>query len=128
MRPLEAYDLLTYQGSPTSIYDLKEIGSASADLFIAVTPHESVNMTACMIATNLGAKRTLARIDNNEYLLPKNKEFFKKLGVDYLIYPEVLAAKEIVESLKMSWMRQYLSFCNEALILLGILRDRKSVV
>ncbi len=120
MRPLEAYDLLIHQGSPTSIYDLKEIGSASADLFIAVTPHESVNMTACMIATNLGAKRTLARIDNNEYLLPKNKEFFKKLGVDYLIYPEVLAAKEIVESLKMSWMRQYLSFCNEALILLGV--------
>ncbi|MDR1585032.1 MAG: Trk system potassium transporter TrkA [Prevotellaceae bacterium] len=120
MRELETYDMLTYQGSPTSIFDLKEIGSAQVDLFIAVTPHESVNMTACMIATNLGAKWTLARIDNNEYLLPKNKEFFKKLGVDYLIYPEALAAKEIVESMKMSWMRQYLSFCNEALILLGV--------
>ena len=120
MKELDSYDLLTYQGSPTSIYDLKEIRTADADLFIAVTPHESVNMTACMIASNLGAKRTLARIDNYEYLLPKNKEFFQKLGVDYLIYPEVLAAKEIVESLKMSWMRQYLSFCKGALLLLGI--------
>ena len=120
MRELDAYDMLTYQGAPTSIYDLKEIGASEVDLFIAVTPHESVNMTACMIATNLGAKWTLARIDNYEYLLPKNKEFFKKLGVDYLIYPEVLAAKEIVESLRMSWMRQYLSFCNDALILLGV--------
>ena len=120
MKDLESYDMLTYHGSPTSIYDLKEIRTADADLFIAVTPHESVNMTACMIASNLGAKSTLARIDNNEYLLPKNKEFFQKLGVDYLIYPEVLAAQEIVESMKMSWMRQYLSFCKGALILLGI--------
>ena len=120
MKELDSYDMLTYQGSPTSIYDLKEIRTADADLFIAVTPHESVNMTACMIASNLGAKRTLARIDNYEYLLPKNKEFFQKLGVDYLIYPEALAAQEIAESLKMSWMRQYLSFCKGALLLLGI--------
>jgi len=77
-------------------------------------------MTACMLATNLGAKRTLARVDNYEYLLPENKEFFKKLGVDYLIYPEMLAAQEIVESLSTSWMRQNLSFCNEALTLVGV--------
>lgn len=52
-----AYDLLTLTGSPTSIHDLKEAGVPKADLFVAVTPHESVNMTACMLATNLGAKR-----------------------------------------------------------------------
>ncbi|MCE5331565.1 MAG: Trk system potassium transporter TrkA [Bacteroidales bacterium] len=115
-----SYDLLTDTGSPTSINDLKEAGIDQADLFIAVTPSESVNMTACMLATNLGAKRTLARIDNYEYLLPKNKEFFEKLGVQYLIYPEMLAAKEIVESLSTSWLRQNLSFCDDALILLGI--------
>ncbi|MBP7613384.1 MAG: Trk system potassium transporter TrkA, partial [Paludibacter sp.] len=100
--------------------DLKEVSIEKADLFIAVTPSESVNMTACMLATNLGAKRTLARIDNYEYLQPVNKEFFKKLGVDYLIYPEMLAAKEIVESLSTSWLRQNLNFCDNALILLGI--------
>ncbi len=114
------YDLLTLIGSPTSIKDLTEIGIKSADLFIAVTPYESVNMTACMLAKNLGAEKTLARIDNYEYLLPKNKEFFEKLGVNHLIYPEMLAAKEIVESLKSSWFRQNLSFCDNALILLGI--------
>jgi trk system potassium uptake protein TrkA len=121
MKDLEAnYDLLTFQGSPTSIRDLTETKVENVDLFIAVTPSESVNMTACMLANNLGAKRTLARIDNYEYLLPANKEFFKKLGVDYLIYPEVLAAKQIVESLKTSWLRQNMSFCDNALILLGI--------
>jgi len=121
LKDLEAsYDLMTYTGLPTSISALKEAGVASADLFIGVTPSESVNMTACMLATNLGAKKTLARIDNYEYLQPKNKEFFEKLGVDYLIYPEMLAAREIVESLKTSWLRQNLSFCDNALILLGI--------
>lgn len=121
IRDIEStYDLMTIVGSPTSINDLKEAKIENVDLFIAVTPYESVNMTACMLATNLGAKRTLARIDNYEYLLPKNKEFFKKMGVDYLIYPETLAAIEIVESLKRNWLRQNLSFCDNALILLGI--------
>ena len=82
------FDLMTVTASPTSIQGLKEVGARDADLFIAVTPDESRNMTACMLATNLGAKKTVARIDNYEYLLPKNKEFFKKLGVDSLIYPE----------------------------------------
>lgn len=121
VKDLEAnYDLMTYIGSPTSIKALTEAGVSNADLFVAVTPSESVNMTACMLAANLGAKSTLARIDNYEYLLPKNKEFFEKLGVNHLIYPEVLAAQEIAESLKTNWLRQNLSFCNNALILLAI--------
>ncbi|OIP82225.1 MAG: Trk system potassium transport protein TrkA [Porphyromonadaceae bacterium CG2_30_38_12] len=121
LKDLEStYDLITSTGSPTSISDLKEAGIQSADLFIAVTPSESINMTACMLATNLGAKSTLSRINNYEYLLPKNREFFAQLGVNHLIYPEVLAAEEIAESLKTSWLRQNLSFCNDALILVGI--------
>jgi len=130
LKDLEAnYDLLTHEGLSTSINDLKEIKVENVDLFIAVTPNESVNMTACMLASNLGAKRTLARIDNYEYLLPKNKEFFEKLGVNYLMYPEMLAAQEIVESLKTNWLRQNLSFCNDALILLGIkVRDNALIL
>lgn len=113
------FDLMTVCASPSSISGLKEVGASEADLFIAVTPDESRNMTACMIASNLGAKKTVARIDNYEYLLPKNKEFFQKLGVDSLIYPEMLAAKEIVSSMRMSWIRQWWEFCGGALILIG---------
>ncbi|MEG1685981.1 MAG: Trk system potassium transporter TrkA [Bacteroides sp.] len=113
------FDLMTVIASPSSIDGLKGAGVASADLFVAVTPDESRNMTACMLATNLGAKKTVARIDNYEYLLPKNKDFFKKLGVDSLIYPEMLAAKEIVSSIRMSWIRQWWEFCGGALILIG---------
>ena len=113
------FDLMTVAASPSSIAGLKESGVAGANLFVAVTPDESRNMTACMLATNLGAKKTVARIDNYEYLLPKHKEFFQKLGVDSLIYPEMLAAKEIVASVRMSWIRQWWEFCGGALILIG---------
>ena len=122
------FDLMTVTASPTSIQGLKEVGARDADLFIAVTPDESRNMTACMLATNLGAKKTVARIDNYEYLLPKNKEFFKKLGVDSLIYPEMLAAKEIVSSIRMSWVRQWWEFCGGSLILIGTKMREKAEI
>jgi trk system potassium uptake protein TrkA len=106
-------------GSPTSLKDLREAQVPSADLFVAVTPYESTNITACLLATNLGAQKTLARIDNQEYLLPKNKEFFKSMGVDSLIYPERLAADEIVNGLKKGWVRQYLDFSDGELVVLA---------
>ena len=99
------YDLLTKVGSPTSVYDLRSIGVAGVDLFIAVTPSESENITACLLANQLGAKRTLARIDNYEYLRPENKRIFEQMGLNHLIYPELLAAQEITSSLKTNWMR-----------------------
>lgn len=112
-------DIMTVQGAPTSISTLKNAGIKDADLFIGVTPDESSNMTACLIAKSLGAKKTIARIDNYEYLLPKQKEFFLNLGIDSLIYPEMLAAKEIVSSLKISWIRQSWEFGGGALLLFG---------
>ena len=58
------FDIMTLQGSPTSIKVLKEAGVERADLFVGVTPDESRNMNACTIAHGLGAKMTVARIDN----------------------------------------------------------------
>ena len=109
------YDLLTKVGSPTSIHDLKEIGVGEADLFIAVTPSESENITACLIANQLGVKKTLARIDNYEYLIPENKRIFEQMGLNHLIYPEVLAAHEIEAALKVNWLRYHITLCNGAL-------------
>ncbi|MDR0427127.1 MAG: NAD-binding protein [Dysgonamonadaceae bacterium] len=67
-----SYEIMTIEGNPTSIADLENAGIKKADMFIAVTPEESTNITACMLAHNMGAKKTIARIDNDEYLLPKN--------------------------------------------------------
>ena len=109
------YDLLTKVGSPMSIHDLKSIGVKDVDLFIAVTPSEADNITACLLANQLGAKKTLARIDNYEYLIPENKRIFEQMGLNHLIYPELLAAQEITASLKTNWMRYHLTLCEGAL-------------
>ena len=109
------FDLLTKVGSPCSINDLRSIGVENVDLFIAVTPSESENITACLLANELGAKKTLARIDHYEYLIPENKRIFEKMGLNHLIYPELLAAKEIAASLKTNWMRYHLTLCEGAL-------------
>ena len=114
------YDLLTLQGKPTSIKVLQEAGVKHADLFIAVDPKETINITACTMAHNLGAKKTVAKIDNPEYMKPKNQELFKQLGIDSLIYPELLAAKDIINGLKMSWVRQRWDVQDGALVMLGI--------
>ena len=53
-------EIMTVQGNPTSLNDLKNAGVKGADMFIAVTPEESTNITACMLATNLGAVKTFA--------------------------------------------------------------------
>ena len=119
------YDLLTKVGNPTSIHDLQDIGVKDCDLFISVTPYETENMTACLIANSLGAKRTLARIDNYEYLLPENKKFFENMGLNHLIYPEVLAANEIEASLRTNWMRYHLQLGQGALELC-VVKVRKS--
>lgn len=114
------FDLLTVEGNPVSPDDLRRAGVGSADLFVAVTPEESRNITACILARSLGARKTVARIDNYEYLKQKNREFFKSLGVDSLIYPEMLAAQDIADSLRRSWIRQWWEFQDGALVMLGV--------
>ena len=122
-------EIMTVVGNPNSINDLRQAGVKRANMFIAVTPEESVNMTACMLATNLGAEKTIARVSNDEYLLPENTAFFEHLGVDSLICPEILAAQEIVSALKTPWSRQWSELAGGKLILVGVkVRENAPIV
>jgi trk system potassium uptake protein TrkA len=114
------YDLMTIQASVSRIKTLTDAGVSSADLFIAVTPDENLNMNACMLAKSLGAKRTVAKIDNSEYINPRFKQIFDRVGITSLIYPENLAARDIANGLKMSWVRQRWDVHDGALVMLGI--------
>lgn len=114
------FDLLTIEASPTSIKALKAAGVHQTDLFIAVTPDEDTNITACSLAKALGAKRTVAKVDKYEYVDPENTRVFKEMGIDSVIYPEMLAAKDIINGLKMSWVRQRWDVHGGALVMLGI--------
>ena len=114
------YDLLALNGQATSPRILRQAGVDGADLFIAVTPLETTNITAAILAKKLGAKRTVAKVDNPEFMTPQSQELFVDMGVDKLIYPEMLAAVDINNGLKMSWVRQRWDVHDGALVMLGI--------
>jgi trk system potassium uptake protein TrkA len=104
------YDLMTIHGSATSISLLKDASIKRVDLFLAVTQSEEINITATILSKRLGAKKTIARIDNREYLHPSNKEIFTSLGIDYMIYPEMIAANEVVSLLHQSGSADVVDF------------------
>ena len=114
------FDLMTMEASPSSINTLTDAGASAADLFISVTPSQSLNINTCIIAHALGARKTVAKISDAEFTAEDKKEFFKRLGIDELIYPEILAARDIISGLKMSWVRQRWDVHDGALVMLGI--------
>ncbi|WP_298900370.1 Trk system potassium transporter TrkA [uncultured Psychroserpens sp.] len=87
-------DIRVIKGDVTSIAILNEARINTSELFIAVTSSETTNITACVLAKELGAKQTIARISNSEFL-DQTEVGFTKFGIDELISPETLAAAEI---------------------------------
>ncbi len=114
------YNLMTWNGSTSSFESLRDVGVASSDLFIAVTPFETKNITSSAIAKRLGAKKTVARIDNSDFLKDENRTILKDMGVDHLIYPENLAAQEIAMSLRHNWTRYWGELHGGGLLLIGV--------
>ncbi len=121
-------DLLVVEGSSTSIAALKDANVKKADLFIAVAHSEETNIISATLAKRLGAKKVIARIDNNDYLLPNNKEIFLNLGIDSLIYPEKLAAKEVIGLLGQTSSTEYVDFSGGKLSLVVFRLDRDAPV
>jgi trk system potassium uptake protein len=118
-------DVITKKGDATSIKLLKEIGIESTDILLAVTESQNTNFTISVIGKSLGAKKTIARIDNPEFL--KNDLIdFKKFGLDYMISPEELAADEIKMLLNQSSFNDTVTFENGLFNVMGTSLDYKS--
>lgn len=123
------YNLMTIVGRPTSIQSLRAAGVENCDLFIAVSPYEATNIVSCSIAKQLGAEKTVARIDNYEFMNQNNKGYFKSMGVDSLIYPEYLAAQEILTALRRPWVRHWFELHDGEIILVGVkLRENAQLI
>lgn len=119
-------DAATIKGTATSYSVLEEAGVSEADLLIAVTSSEEVNITTAIIAKHLGAKRTIARISNTEFLYKKDKLNLKHLGIDDIISPESLAAREIKRLLKEVAITDSFDFEKGLLQLIGVIIEPKS--
>ena len=121
-------DLLTITGDSTSPQVLIDANVADCDLFLSVLHEESINLVTCILAKKLKAKKTVARITNAELLTPKHREMFRDLGVDELVCPERIAAKEITNLLNNSVATEFFDFSGGLLAMYVIRLDADSPV
>ena len=121
-------DVITIDGDATTFAVLRKAAVRKCDLFIAVDSVENDNILAAMMAKQLGAKKSIARIDNNEYLEPNNKEMFINMGIDYLLYPEKIAAEEVINLLGHSSTTEFVDFSGGKLSLVGFRLEPNSPI
>lgn len=114
-------DLMTIRSSAnTPIQSLKDAHVNRADLFIAVTRDENLNLSLCVLAKSMGARQTVAKVENAELSDPQIIDAFRAAGISSIIDPDNLAALDIVNGLKLTWARQRWDVHGGLLTLLGI--------
>jgi trk system potassium uptake protein len=129
LKPIDSsLDVLTHEGSATSVKMLKDTLLKKTDLFIAVTHSEDTNITSAILAKRFGAIKTIARIDNIDYLEHSTLEFFKSLGIDSLIYPELIAAREVLGLLHETGATDFMEFCGGKLAMYVQKLDEKAPI
>lgn len=116
---LSKYDIMGILGSGTNFKLLDEAGVKDSDVFIAVTDSDEINIISCIFAKNMGAKYTIARVRNPEY---SSKSGFVKevLGIDLVINPEFVAAREISRGLKYPSAHSVETFADGRVKLIGV--------
>ena len=119
-------DVVTVEGDPSEFTVLKRAGIRRADLLIAVTPDENLNVVSAAIAKRLGAKKCLVRVDHSEYMEEGNRDVFTDMGIDYMFYPEKVAAQEVVTLLGHTSATEYIDFSEGRLALTVFKLDSSS--
>ena len=117
---LEELDVLTIAGNGAGIEVLEEAGVQSADLVVAVTRVDEINIMACLLAKNSGARRTIARIRHSTYGNEYRSLTSDRLGIDITINPEQVAAQEIVKAVKSAYASEVETFCRGKVQMLGM--------
>lgn len=129
LKMVEAHtDLLTITGDSTSFGVLENANIQKADLLISVVHDERTNILTCALGKKLGAKKTICRINNLEYLAERNQELFKDMGIDELVCPERIAADEIIHLFDRAAATEVVDFTNERLSLYLLKLDKHAKV
>lgn len=111
-------------GSGTSFEILERAGVRDADLVVAVTDSDEVNLLAAITAKEYGVERTVARVKNMEFMSPNSPISREKLNIDMLIHPESVVAQSTVSLLKQSAATDFIEFAKGKIIVMGIQLDR----
>lgn len=121
-------DVMALQGNGTSAEILVEAGIENADLLIAVTAIDEVNVIACMMADRLGIETTVARVRSDEFSRSKAVLKATDFGIDLVIHPEESAAAEVTRLIRRASATDVLTFCDERIQLVGMRVDEHSPV
>ena len=111
-------DIMTVRGNGVSTAVLREAGATNADLLVAATSADEVNMVCCLTAKDLGTKYTIARIRNQEYT-SSVAELRRNLKIDMAINPENTTAVEISRLLRFPSAANIETFCRGKVELMG---------
>jgi len=122
-------DVMAIRGSGTSIKTLVDAGVENADLLIAVTSVDEVNIVACMLASQLGAKKRIARVRNQEYSRADVPVELANLGIDQIIHPELEAAREVEKMIRYQHVSDIVECADGQMILAGFrINDNSALV
>ncbi len=111
-------DLLTIVGDSTAIQVLKNADVRRTELVISAHNDGRLNLLTALLAKRLGAKKCIAKVNEPEYLTQECKRHYKDLGIDYLVSPELIAAKEIVNLLTNTAAAEIFDFTDHKLSLM----------
>ena len=120
-------DVMGFQGDSTSISSQLEAGVKNADLLIAVTSDDEINMLTCLIAKKTGSCQTIARIRNPQYT-DEIKYLRNELGLSMSINPEMVAAEEIVRLIQIPSALEVDTFAKGKVSLIGIQIPEESIL
>ena len=122
------FDVFTIPGDAKSVEIMEQKLISSCDLLIAVTSSEETNMLICILGKKLGAKHTIARI-NDDNIIKENKEhFYNDLGINTLISPTHLASLEIKRLIHQSAFTDDIEFEQGKLTVFGISLSSNSIL
>ena len=122
----ENMDVLTHVGNATSASDLVDAGVKNADIVIAVTSIDEVNMIASMMSKRLGAQMVIARIRNDELSRPNAPLKPTDLGIDVMIHPELSAAHEILQLIKRASASDVINLADGKMQIIGLRLEKGS--
>lgn len=122
----ENLDVLCHEGNATSAKDLVDTGVQDADILIAVTSIDEVNMIASMMSKRLGVEMVIARIRSDELSRPNAPLKPIDLGIDVLIHPELSAAHEIVRLIKRASANDLITLADGKMQMIGLRIGKQS--
>ena len=125
-RVREKLDLLAIHGTGTSAALLSDAGAEKADMLIAVTAIDEVNVIACMMADRLGVGTTIARVRSHDLSHSEAVLKAEDFGIDLIIHPEESTAAEVTRLIRRASATDVLTFCGERIHLVGMRIDRES--